>query len=544
MRSSPEKAPVETADDQEDSMRTSPKKAPVETADDREIEEEIIEDLEESIAEDSVPPSDEENEDAPDTDAILETADAVQVEEPTTDTHRPNDSVLSAISVVQEGPLDDKKEEFNADLSGLLAELQQEDDHATQSLSDDALQLSAEYTEEGSLTDMTFDYVEVKLNTPSVSVHKPPVTVSTEDSLLDAVLDLSFDDEQKHDYSSSRSGTAGVLSSEGTEFAELSDVQTDFIETAIPVHDQISSQLEESTESIEQITTQDDSESKKEQTAEEARLVLVEDVTESVLTDLLEKNIERVLAMIPEAVAHFSSTEYLSAQKDSVKPPSQSSPTSWVADAKSVSATTTTNVASTTTAATAKEEAALESSTDSKEEAALQEAAEHLAETILLHSSKFQRDHLSESKTAESKVAGDKDSKSSLPSLSSTRSSSSLPPVLGKPTRVSRESDDSDTSSSGKVERPAEFGDDDEELYEFNIPTHKSSTTVVHALHGSEDPDLTSSTPNSSTKEESIANAAAIAAAKAIEAVKTKCAEVVAETKVFIHTLSSLYVYI
>ena len=90
-----------------------------------------------------------------------------------------------------------------------------------------------------------------------------------------------------------------------------------------------------------------------------------------------------------------------------------------------------------------------------------------------------------------------------------------------------------------------EFGDDDEELYEFNIPTHKSSTTVVHALHGSEDPNLTSgSTSNSSTKEESIANAAAIAAAKAIEAVKIKCAEVVAETKVFIHTLSSLYVYI
>lgn len=127
--------------------------------------------------------------------------------------------------------------------------------------------------------------------------------------------------------------------------------------------------------------------------------------------------------------------------------------------------------------------------------------------------------HQPESKASLSSLGG-------LPSLPGKRST--LPPVAGTSTAAERT-----TGAEGRlapvIERPAEFGEDDEEMYDFDIPTRSGTAVagaqsggIVHPPHGTEEP----------AKDEPQAGAALIAAVVAAEAVNTRCQELITTAKV------------
>jgi hypothetical protein len=358
-----------------------------------------------------------------------------------------------------------------------------------------------ESTLEASLSALSIDYVE-SVAAPHTSAgtgvpKQRPEPASPDDSLLDAVLDMSFEDDKQE------------VASEATEFAEIADLSTDYVEDAWPVAGaQVAAKAHEVAATVRESGKRDE-----QQEEEESRLALVEDVTDILLDVLVQTECARVLSLLP--------VSGLPAAAEPKRPAGKGRPVPWKATEKE------------------QEQA---SKYDVDEEA----AADLLAENMMRHSSKFNRAEHAHEKDAEPVGKSPLSSLGALPSLSAP----SKRPHIVKHSAAAEH----DPSSPEGVQRPAEFGAEDEELYEFDIPTRVSGTGetvavgvgavgpdgIVHPPHGTE----------GSAKDEPQAGAALVAAVQAAETMKARCARLIANTKVFFrhiihlefYTLVNLYV--
>jgi hypothetical protein len=344
-----------------------------------------------------------------------------------------------------------------------------------------------ESTLEASLSALSIDYVESVAapgSSPGTGVPKPqPEPASPDDSLLDAVLDMSFEDNQQE------------VASEATEFAEIADFSADYVEDAWPmVGAQSIAQAREVASAV-----PDSKEREEQQEEEESRLALVEDVTDILLDVLVQTECARVLSLVPVSGLPAAEPKRPAGKRRKD---------------------------------TEKEQA---SKYDVDEEA----AADLLAENMMRHSSKFNRAEQAQEKEVEPVGKSPLSSLGALPSLSAP----------GKRPHIVKHSAaaEHDPSSPEGVQRPAEFGAEDEELYEFDIPTRVSGTGetvavgvgavgpdgIVHPPHGTE----------GSAKDEPQAGAALVAAVQAAETMKARCARLIVNTKVFFRHIFHLELY-
>lgn len=416
---------------------------------------------------------------------------------------------LSAVSTMDESDLD-TSELLAADLLDTLDAL----DKPAGMLEH---QLSEHDTMNGSLSGHSFDYVEPARSTareaplspvpspveesfeetPTPSPVKPVVGATQAASKPDVkvlVEDDSFLDMADFDLDEPVDG-AEEVTSQATEFADLSEMDTDYIEdiwkapTASVTRTAVPAKAPPAPESSDQLLAEQKA---KEQ---EQRLVLVDDVTDTILDALVESECARVASMIPTQ--------------------------------KGLPAKFTTAPTKATPVAT---KPSPEKSAQKEPDVDLEFTADLLAETMMRKSPKFGhkehahhieaepelahlKHHLPSSKSTVSSLS----SLSALPSLSAKKAP--LPSLQeSKHEQQGQEWDDEHGDSSLML--PAEF--DDEELYEFDIPTNKPATNAAPL------------TPHVSAadSEESQAGAALAASIVAAEAAKGRSQRMLAETKV------------
>ena len=494
---------------------------------------EIESDIEEDIASEASDASEDSEAELNVMSSPVKTAPAqiAEVEPPEAD--GANVTMLSVVSAADNSDIQSASQ-----LSALLDSAQAAAlDQVDHKLAADELLISGQDTAEGSLDDLSFDYVE-----PLGAENKNPATkavakqAAADDSFLDD-LDFGSDDEEAEE---SRLG----ITSEATMEADLSDFTADYVEAVKPVvstkqSELVFAQLDDSeihlpdySEDIEEIPELNEStesdpeelvvvstpemtlqaqEEKKQNEQEEQRLVLVEEVTDHLLDVLVQQETQRVLDLVSQSMPTSRrqtpvvevEVKYAPAKDDKTVEDFKTEETKR-ADAKDSSA-----------------------DVDEGEESEQSADLDLLAETLTLSSARFAP------KVKDEVAAADesRSSASSLPpltSMSSMASLSALPSLGGKPRftpSLASTEDENEAEDEGdysiKALVPAEF--DDEDLYEFDIPSNANTPTVLS---------LASTDKGSAESEENQASAALATALAAAERRQAQCVQMVTETKV------------